>query len=128
MSRPEIDKKANWGNEYTYISGFVLSLGLTIMAYLLVRRHIDSHHLYPSDNFMLGALGALAGVQLIVQLVFFLHLDKEARPRWNLAVLLGALVVVGIIVIGSLWIMYHLNYNMSPQQMNNYLLNQNGGI
>ena len=77
---------------------------------------------------MVAALAVLAITQLLVQLVFFLHIDKERKPRWNLAVLLFAALIVFIIVGGSLWIMYHLNYNMSPQQMNQYMLQQDGGI
>jgi cytochrome o ubiquinol oxidase operon protein cyoD len=128
MNKLKNEQAASWGTEMTYITGFGLSLGLTLVAYLLVKRHLSSHHIYPSDNFMLVGLSILATVQFIVQLIFFLHLDRESKPRWNLTVLLGALVVVGIIVAGSIWIMYHLNYNMSPEQQNHYLLKQDGGI
>jgi cytochrome o ubiquinol oxidase operon protein cyoD len=68
---------------------------------------------------------ALAIAQVLVQLFFFLHLGKETRPRWKLAVLLTMLIVLGILVFGSLWIMQNLNYHMSPDQMNSYMIQQN---
>lgn len=116
------------GTYLTYICGYVLSLVLTLIAFALVRRHINSHHLSPSDSFMLGALAVLAITQLFVQLTFFLHLDRESKPRWNLQVFLFMLIVLLIIVVGSLWIMSNLNYHMtsSPTQVNDYIQSQDG--
>jgi cytochrome o ubiquinol oxidase operon protein cyoD len=124
---------------YTYITGFSLSLMLTLLAYFLVQKHIHSHHLNPSDSFMLVAVSVLAVTQLLVQLVFFLQLDREKRPRWNNVALLFALMVVVIIVFGSLWIMQNLNYHHgpvdkthdghqldSPGQTNQYIIHDEG--
>lgn len=121
-------ERVGFGSRASYIKGFVLSLALTLLAYLLVHTHLAHHHQFPPDAFMGIALPVLAVIQLIVQLVFFLHVHKESKPRWNLVVMLFAALVVLIIVIGSLWIMYHLNYNMTPQQQNYYLLQQDGGL
>lgn len=128
MSKGIRAKESNWGNELTYITGFILSLGLTMTAYLLVKKHLSTHHLYPSDHFMLVSLIFLAIVQLSVQLIFFLHLDRERKPRWNLQVMFFMLIILLIIVIGSLWIMANLNYRMadSPQKVNQYLNSQDG--
>lgn len=67
-----------------------------------------------------------AAVQLGVHLFFFLHLDREKKPRWNMASLMFTALTALIILIGSLWIMTNLNYNMgmSPQQMNEYMIEQ----
>ncbi|HSW78894.1 MAG TPA: cytochrome o ubiquinol oxidase subunit IV [Candidatus Babeliales bacterium] len=124
---------------FTYITGFGLSLVLTLLAYLLVQKHIHSHHLNPSDTFMLVAVSVLAVTQLLVQLVFFLHLDNEKRPWWNSIALLFAVMVVVIIVFGSLWIMQNLSYHHgpvdithdghhlgSPQQTNQYIIHDEG--
>lgn len=121
-------EEASPGSIRAYITGFILSITLTSLAFFLVHTHLRNNHVFPTDKVMVICLSILAVTQLLVQLVFFLHLDKESRPRWNLTVLLFAVTVVIIIVAGSLWIMYHLNYNMSPQQMNNYMLQQDGGI
>jgi cytochrome o ubiquinol oxidase operon protein cyoD len=57
-------------------------------------------------------LGSLAFVQVIIQLIFFLHLGEEESPRWNLISFLFMVGVVFIIVAGSLWIMFNLDYRM----------------
>lgn len=128
MSKITKDKNSSWGNELTYFCGFVLSLGLTMTTYLLVKKHLSTHHLYPSDKFMLVSLIFLAIIQLFVQLIFFLHLDRERKPRWNLQVMFFMLMILLIIVVGSLWIMANLNYRMadSPQQVKQYLNSQDG--
>lgn len=122
-----------------YIAGFVLSLGLTLTAYLLVWRHVHSHHTVFSDSFLNIAVAVLALLQLIVQLLFFLHLGRESKPRWNLTVLSFAALVVGIVVLGSLWIMDNLNshhgsygtthdgHNLNtPAEVNKYIINDEG--
>jgi cytochrome o ubiquinol oxidase operon protein cyoD len=55
-------------------------------------------------------------------------LGRESKPRWKFIFLLFALLVVGIVVGGSLWIMNNLNYHMmlSPQQTTQYLNSQDG--
>jgi cytochrome o ubiquinol oxidase subunit IV len=125
-AKPDI-AQATYG---TYIAGFALSLGLTLAAYLLVWRHVNSHHAIFTDSFLNVAVAVLALLQLVVQLVFFLHLGRESKPRWNLAVLSFAAMVVIILVGGSLWIMSNLNYHhgheMTPSQTNTYIIHDEG--
>lgn len=117
---------AGAGTKTSYAIGFVLSIVLTAAAFLLVHIHVVHHHQTPSDNFMMAALPILAVIQLFIQLIFFLHLSRESKPRWNALALLFAITVVVILVIGSLWIMSNLNYRMmySPSQVNQYLKSQ----
>ncbi len=105
-----------------YVTGYILSLLYTLDAYLVVTKH-----LYGSTHTMLLIAG-LAIVQLIVQLVFFLHLGRESKPRWKLVVFGFMLMVLLILVFGSLWIMQNLNYHhvSSPSQVNTYLSSQDG--
>jgi len=102
----------------SYVVGFALSIILTLGAYLLVSQHVAGHHAFLTHRFLIGSVLALAVTQLIVQLVFFLHLGREHKPRWNLRVLLFAVLVVVILLIGSLWIMAHMDYNMRPSSPN----------
>jgi cytochrome o ubiquinol oxidase operon protein cyoD len=115
-----------WGTRARYSVGFALSLLLTLTAFALVHIHVAHHHTYPSDDFMMAALPALAVVQLFVQLVFFLHVGRESKPRWNAWALSFAITTVAIVVIGSLWIMSNLNYRMmsSPDQIQRYVNSQ----
>jgi cytochrome o ubiquinol oxidase operon protein cyoD len=113
------------GSISSYIAGFGLSLMLTLTAYLLVWRHTKTHHEAISHDVLVFMLTGLALIQLLVQLIFFLHLDRESKPRWNLTVLLFAATVVVIVVFGSLWIMNNLNYHQtSPDQMLHYIRSQ----
>jgi len=131
--------ESSTGSQLTYAAGYILSLALTITAFLLVRKHVDSHHLFPTDNFMLAALSALAIIQLFVQLIFFMHLDRESKPRWNNLALGLAAIVVFILVGGSIWIMSNLGYHhsgygtthdghhlTSPSQETQYIIQDEG--
>lgn len=104
----------------TYVTGFGLSVLLTLAAYFLVTRHA-----LIGDS-LLFAIAGLALVQFVVQLIFFLHVDVESKPRFKLLVMVFMFLVVVIIVAGSLWIMNNLNYNMMPHDINTYLHNQDG--
>ena len=94
------------GSYKSYIIGFILSIILTIVPYMIVVNHLLSREIMV---FMVVSIGV---IQLFIQLIFFLHLGTESKPRWNLMAFLFTLFVVGILVIGSLWIMYNLDYNM----------------
>lgn len=91
---------------YLYIGGFVCSLVLTLTAYFAAVEGWWSGY-----AFIFGVMG-LAFCQLIVQLVCFLHIDQEARPRWNLIFMLSTAGAILIVVAGTIWIMAHLDYNM----------------
>lgn len=89
-----------------YVIGFVLSLLLSLGAYAAVANH------WLQGSMLIVAIVSLAIVQLVVQLVCFLHLGTETKPRWKLVAFWFMLMVLGILVFGSLWIMQNLNYNM----------------
>lgn len=102
----------------SYITGFILSVLLTIFAYLLVVNHGASR------DVLTGVVSALAIIQFTVQSYFFLHLGKEARPKWKVYVFISMLLIVLIIVFGSIWIMNNLNYRMTIPQQIQYLNGQ----
>lgn len=90
----------------SYTVGFILSVILTVIPFALI---------------MMGALprsaailviSALAVVQILVQIFYFLHIDFSKRERWNLGSLVFTAFIVGIVIVGSLWIMFHMNENM----------------
>jgi cytochrome o ubiquinol oxidase operon protein cyoD len=110
----------NRGTLASYVTGYIFSIYLTFAAYLMVYNHLFSNIVLTT------VIVILALVQFIVQVLFFLHLGRETKPRWKLAVMLFMIMVVLILVGGSLWIMSNLNTRMTPQQMNNYMNNQQG--
>lgn len=110
-----------------YVIGFVMSIALTLLAFMLVFQHINSHHAYPTHETIIIAIIGFAVTQLIVQMVFFLHLGQERRPRWNLNIFLMMLIMLGIIVFGSLWIMDNLSYHMmSSEETKAYMKDHEG--
>jgi len=118
---------AGSGSLRTYVTGFVLSILLTLIAFAFVQRHVSTDHEAYSHRFLIVMVVVLALSQLVVQLLYFLHLGNESKPRWNLLVFSFMLTVVIILVFGSLWIMYNLNYHMpSTDQVNQYLRSQDG--
>jgi|SRR5579885_1089639 len=110
----------------SYSIGFLLSMIFTLLAYNLVFVHLNSHHRLISHPVLLVAILTLAMVQLFVQMIFFLHLGQESAPKWNLLFFISTFCAILAIVIGSIWIMDHLNYNMTPKQVNQYINDQSG--
>ena len=108
------------GKLSTYVLGLFLSLFLTLAAYFLVVKDVLTNW-----N-LIWAVIAIAALQAIVQLLFFLHLSKEEKPRWNLYVFLSMLLIMSILVFGSLWIMYNLDGRVMPSQeeMETFMLKQ----
>lgn len=102
-----IDLHHGWNASFKpQILGFLLSLLLTVAAYRIVLHH------ELSDAVLLITVGGLAMLQVILQLVFFLHLGLESKPRWNMITFLFTVLVVFLIFGGSLWIMNRLNYHL----------------
>lgn len=98
-----------------YVFGFMLSILFTIIPYMLVVNE------RLSGWGLIFALFIFAFSQMAVQLYFFLHLGNEAKPRWNLLMFLFMSLVVGIVVLGSLWIMNNLDYGLSTQEVDKYI-------
>ncbi len=95
-----------YGTLKSYFLGFLLSLLLTLAAYYAATAKLFS-------PLLLDLLVAFFAVsQALIQLFLFFNLTREPRPRWNLITFLFMLMVVVIIVVGSLWIMDNLNYNL----------------
>lgn len=112
-----------------YVIGFSLSIVLTLAAYFLVQAHVNAAHAFISHEVLIPAILVLAMAQLIVQLLFFLHLGASGTAsRWKLGAFVLTVVLVLIVVVGSIWIMNHLNYNMTPSQIDQYLQQQQGGF
>jgi len=95
---------------HAYILGFVLSIGLTLGAFWVVEMHLNTNHVSPTHEVAVPVLLVLAVLQLLVQLILFLHLGREPKPQWNLLAFFFALFIVVVVVGGSLWIMNHLHH------------------
>ena len=95
-----------------YLTGFVLASVLTIIPFWLV---MSGGFAKPSTTAVV-VLG-LAAVQIIVHMIYFLHMNTKSEGGWNMLALVFTIVLVVITLSGSIWIMYHLNDNMMPGVM-----------
>ncbi len=91
------------------IVGFVASLILTLTAFFIIFRP-DFFH--TEMRMTVAVLFILAILQFIVQSICFLNVWGEKGPRWNLLIFVSTISIVIIIVVFSIWVMDHLNYNM----------------
>ena len=98
------------GTKRDYVTGFVLSVILTVIPFGVV---------------MSGGLGstrltafvvlACANTQMVVHMVYFLHMNSQSEEGWIMLATIFTIIVVVIMLAGSLWVMFHMNTNMMPQ-------------
>jgi cytochrome o ubiquinol oxidase operon protein cyoD len=99
------DDTAN-GSVGGYVIGFLLSVLLTAASFGLVLDRM----LTPQS--LLISLAVLAFGQIVVHLVFFLHMDGSSSQRWNVLAFTYAVLTAVILIGGSLWIMHNVSMNM----------------
>lgn len=92
-----------------YAIGFILSVILTAIPFWLVMNKIIE-----SPAMTAFVILAFAVVQIVVHMVFFLHMDAKSEGGWNMLALIFTLVLLVILLAGSLWVMHHMNTNMMP--------------
>jgi cytochrome o ubiquinol oxidase operon protein cyoD len=95
-----------------YLIGFGLSVLLTAVPFYLVMSGV-----LESKTATALAITILAVGQIVVHMVYFLHLDAKSEAGWNMMALIFTAVILIIALTGSLWIMYHLKVNMMPMNM-----------
>ncbi|HLZ14669.1 MAG TPA: cytochrome o ubiquinol oxidase subunit IV [Candidatus Saccharimonadales bacterium] len=99
------------GTVASYVIGFVLSLIFTLVPYYLLV------HKTFGKNALIVTILVFAVLQMAVQMLFFLHLGREKKPRFNLAFLGSTVSIILLIIVGSLWIMSHLYHGMSAMNV-----------
>lgn len=97
------------GTMKDYVTGFVLAVILTAIPFWMVINKTIS-----SSATMGVVLLALAAVQIVVHIKYFLHMNGKSEGGWNMLAMIFTIVLVVITLSGSLWVMYHLNHNMMP--------------
>ena len=93
-----------------YTIGFLLSVVLTAVPFWLVMGDVSW-----SKQTIAFVIMAFAAVQMVVHMVYFLHMTPKSEDGWTLTSLVFTLVLVVITLAGSLWVMYHLDNNMMPR-------------
>lgn len=92
-----------------YLIGFLLSVLLTAVPFWLVMGDV-----LPSKLATTAVIVAFAVAQMLVHIVYFLHLDTRSQGGWNMLAAIFTVVLVVITIAGSLWVMFHMNENMMP--------------
>jgi len=96
----------------TYVLGLALATLLTIASFWVAKTDLIYGPGIPV------ALATLAVAQMGIHLVFFLHLTTAPDNTNNVLALAFGLLIVGLVVFGSVWIMANLNHNlMSMEQL-----------
>lgn len=94
------------GSVKEYVIGLILSIVLTVPPFYIVM----------TDAMTGGWATALillcAVAQLFVQLIFFLHMNTSSEQMWNVTTAIFVVILVAILIVGSVWIMNHLDHNM----------------
>jgi cytochrome o ubiquinol oxidase operon protein cyoD len=95
-----------------YVIGFVASVVLTLIPFWLVMAN-------PIGNATVTALLVMEfGVlQILVHMFYFLHMNTRSQHGWVMMSAIFTIVLVLITLIGSMWVMYHLNTHMMPMNM-----------
>ncbi len=92
-----------------YVTGFVLAVILTVIPFWLVMGKV-----FASPNLTAMVILGIAAVQIVVHMVYFLHMNSKLEGGWSLLALIFTLMLLVIMLAGSIWVMYHLNANMMP--------------
>jgi len=108
------DERADGTEVAEGIRGYLIGLGLavvaTIVAFLLPGTSLVWQPSIPA------ALIVLAIAQMGVHIVFFLHITTRPDSMNNVMALAFGVFIVFVLIIGSVWIMTHLNQNMMPME------------
>ena len=100
------------GSLRDYLTGFVLSAILTAIPFWLVMGDVIGNAVATAVFVIV-----LAIAQIVVHMVYFLHLNSKAEGGWNMLALIFTVILVFIALTGSLWVMHHLDVNMMPGMM-----------
>jgi cytochrome o ubiquinol oxidase subunit IV len=88
--------------------GFGLAIVLTLASFYVAGSRLIWAPAIPA------ALVVLAIAQIGVHLVFFLRITTAPDNTNNVLALAFGVLIVALVVLGSVWIMAHLNHNLMP--------------
>jgi len=97
---------AGIGSLKSYGLGFILCALLTSAAF------VSSYYKLFTGGPLIAIVVGFGFLQLVIQLILFIHINTDSRPRWNTIVFFFMLLIGALIVLGSLWIMANLDYRL----------------
>jgi cytochrome o ubiquinol oxidase subunit IV len=100
------------GSRKGYVTGFLLSVVLTAIPFALVMTGVIA-----DTRITAGIVMVAAVVQIVVHMIYFLHMNTKSESGWTFLALMFTVIIVVIVIAGSLWVMYNMNTNMMPSDM-----------
>jgi cytochrome o ubiquinol oxidase operon protein cyoD len=108
------DEQADGREVAEGLRGYLIGLGLatliTVVAFFISQTSLVWQPSIPI------ALFVLAIAQMGVHLVFFLHITTGPDNTNNVLALAFGVLIVFLLIVGTTWIMYHMNHNMMPME------------
>jgi cytochrome o ubiquinol oxidase operon protein cyoD len=92
-----------------YATGFLLSVLLTAIPFWFVMAKV-----LPTPGMTAFVVLGFAAVQIVVHMIYFLHMNARVEGGWSMLALSFTAVLVLIMLSGSIWVMYNLNTSMMP--------------
>ena len=108
------DERADGTEIAEGIRGYLVGLGLSVLA-TVVAFFLSGTSLVWQPSIP-AALIVLAIAQMGVHIVFFLHITTRPDSINNVMALVFGIFIVFVLIVGSVWIMTHLNHNMIPME------------
>jgi cytochrome o ubiquinol oxidase operon protein cyoD len=105
MSHDVNNPGAAHGSFKQYTIGFILSIILTLIPFGMVMAGM-------TGGLVVATIAITAIAQVLVQLVFFLHLNGSEQQRWDSIAFIYTILTIAILLIGSVWVMTNLHANM----------------
>ena len=105
MSHDVNNPGAAHGSFKQYTIGFILSIILTLIPFGMAMAGM-------TGGLVIATIAITAIAQVLVQLVFFLHLNGSEQQRWDSIAFIYTILTIAILLIGSVWVMTNLHANM----------------
>ena len=106
MSHDHNSAGASHGNTKQYTIGVILSVILTVIPFGMVMAGGFGR------GIVMAVIAITAVAQVLVQLVYFLHMNSSSEQRWNVIAFIYTVLCIAVLLVGSVWIMNYLHYNM----------------
>ena len=106
MSHDHNSAGASHGNVKQYTIGFILSVLLTVIPFGMVMAGGFSRGL------LVAVIAITAIAQILIQLIYFLHMNSSSEQRWNVIAFIYTVLCIAVLLVGSVWIMNCLRSSM----------------
>jgi cytochrome o ubiquinol oxidase operon protein cyoD len=108
------------GSVRSYIIGFILSIEFTAIPYAMLVNHTVS------GNALWATLLGFGVLQMLVQVIFFLHLGRGPKPFYNVVFYVATVSMILVVTGGSVFIMHNLRSGMASTAVTKKLAQDEG--